>query len=202
MVWSSASGELIRKIVLYQKYHRVTECHFRTGSQRDGRAIEFDREVFECGNHACVLPFDPRRDEFVLIRQFRAGAYVAGMPPWTWEMVGGIVGQDESPEAVVRREAMEESGLTLGALMPIYTAMGSPGAMTEIRTMYLGLADTAAAGGFFGLANEGEDIFAEVVSLADARDMLKSGKIIDLTCIAALQWLLLNCDEVRASWGA
>lgn len=201
MDWTHASARLVKKNVLFQGYHRVTEFHFEIGSQRDGRAIELDREVFDCGVHACVLPYDPRRDEVVLIRQFRAGAYAAGMPPWTWEMVGGMVGKDESADAVVCREAVEESGLTLKALMPIYKAMGCPGAVSEIRTMYLGLADTSGAGGFFGLESEGEDIFADVVSLANALAMLKDGKIIDLTCIAALQWLLLNRDDVHASWG-
>lgn len=201
MIWTQATAWLIKKSVLFQGYHRVSEFHFGAKSQRDGKDFVLDREVFDCGNHACVLPYDPRRDEVVLIRQFRAGAYVAGMPPWTWEMVGGIVGEGESAEAVVRREAMEESGLTLKALMPLYKAMACPGAVTEIRTMFLGLADTREAGGFFGLESEGEDIFADVVSLATARTMLKRGDIVDLTCIAALQWLLLNRDEVQASWG-
>jgi len=201
MISAPANARLIKKSILFQGYHRVTEFHFRAGSQRDGKDFALDREVFDCGNHACVLPYDPRRDEVVLIRQFRAGAYVAGMPPWTWEMVGGIVGEGETPDAVVRREAVEESGLALRALMPICKAMACPGAVTEIRTMFLGLADTQEAGGFFGLESEGEDIFANVVSLATVRTMLKRGDIIDLTCIAALQWLLLNRDEVQASWG-
>jgi len=194
------SAQLLKCNVLFQGYHRVTEYHFKTSSQQDGRAIHFDREVFECGRHACVLPYDPRRNEVVLIRQFRAGAYVAGMSPWTWEMIGGIVGDGESTAAVVRREAIEEGGLTLKALMPIYKAMACPGALAETRTMYLGRVDTSDAGGHFGLVAEGEDIFAAAMTLPKALEMLKGEEIIDLTCITALQWLMLHYDAVQANW--
>jgi ADP-ribose pyrophosphatase len=49
------------------------------------------REVFERGQAGAVLLYDPQRDEVVLIRQFRAGAYVAGRHPLTWEVVAGII---------------------------------------------------------------------------------------------------------------
>ena len=78
-----------------------------------------------------MLPYDPRRDEVVLIRQFRAGAYVAGRHPWTWEIVAGIIEEDETPEELVRREAVEEAALEISEVIPIHDVMLSPGACSE-----------------------------------------------------------------------
>ena len=56
------------------------------------------REVFERGQAGAVLLYDPQRDEVILIRQFRAGAYVAGHHPWIWEAVAGIIEENETAE--------------------------------------------------------------------------------------------------------
>ncbi|MEQ8695449.1 MAG: NUDIX domain-containing protein, partial [Bauldia litoralis] len=68
------------------------------------------REVFERGHAAAVLPYDPVRDEVVLIEQFRPGPLAAGeASPWLIEIVAGIIDPGETPEEVVRREADEEA---------------------------------------------------------------------------------------------
>ena len=81
-----------------------------TASTRAARAPSSGAKCSSAATPAAVLPYDPRRDEVVLIRQFRAGAYVAGRHPWTWEIVAGIIEDGESPEDLVRREAVEEAG--------------------------------------------------------------------------------------------
>lgn len=67
----------------------------------------------------CVLPYDPQRDEVVLIEQFRVGAMGRTDNPWLVEMVAGLIDKDEQPEEVAHREAEEEAGLTFSALWPI-----------------------------------------------------------------------------------
>lgn len=192
--------ELLEHRVVFEGYHRVGEYHFRHSSLCGGADILMDREVFHCGQHACVLPYDPRRGEIVLVRQFRAGTYVAGRHPWTWELVGGVIEKGETAEEVVHREAVEEAGISLKALIPIYQVMACPGAMSETRTMFLGRADTRQAGGVFGVDVENENILAEPKSLAAAIEMMERGEILDLTCIAALQWLILHRREVDERW--
>ena len=104
--------ELVEHEVAFQGYFRVGRYFFRHGLYQGGQSAIVRREVFERGHAAAVLPYDPRRDEVVLIRQFRAGAYVAGRHPWTWEIVAGIIEHDESPEELIRREAVEEAALS------------------------------------------------------------------------------------------
>ena len=75
------------------------------------------REIFERGGVAAVIPFDPIRDEVVLIEQFRPGPMAAGHSnPWTVEIVAGILEEGETPEALAHRETEEETGGTLQAL--------------------------------------------------------------------------------------
>src|SRR3546814_8313561 len=72
---------------------------------------EISREVFERGHAAAALPYDPVRDEVVLIEQFRTGALAAGRGPWLTEVVAGMIEEGETPEAVVGREMREEAGI-------------------------------------------------------------------------------------------
>ena len=136
------TAELVRHEVAFQGYFKVVRYFFRHTLHKGGMSDVISREVFERGQAGAVLPYDPQRDEVVLIRQFRAGAYVAGRHPWTWEAVAGIIEKDETAEAMVRREAVEEAGLEVGDLLPIQNVMLTPGACSEACQIFLGRIDT------------------------------------------------------------
>jgi ADP-ribose pyrophosphatase len=193
-------AELVEHVAAFQGYFKVGRYFFRHSLHQGGQSPVISREVFERGHAAGVLPYDPVRDEVVLIRQFRAGLYVAGRHPWGWEVVAGIIDEGETPEQVVRREAVEEAGLKIGDLVPIYNLMLSPGAVSESCALFLGRIDSTSAGGVFGLESEGEDILVKVVPLTEARAMLDRGEIDNAAAVVALQWLALHRDEVRSRW--
>jgi ADP-ribose pyrophosphatase len=192
--------ELVGHEVAYQGRFRIGRYLFRHGLYQGGQSKVLRREVFERGHAAAVLPYDPVRDEVVLIRQFRSGAYVAGRHPWTWEVVAGIIEDGESPEELVRREAVEEAALAVGDILPMHEFVVSPGACSETCATYLGRVDTASAGGIFGLEEEGENILVKVFPFAEARAMLDRNEIDNAIAVIALQWLALHRDEVRARW--
>ena len=194
------TAELVRHEVAFQGYFRVVRYFFRHTLHDGGMSDVISREVFERGQAGAVLLYDPRRDEVVLIRQFRAGAYVAGHHPWTWEAVAGIIEKDETAETMIRREVVEEAGLTVGELLPIQNVMLTPGACSETCQIFLGRIDTSNAGGVFGLASEGEDILVKVMSFADAYVLLERNEIDNAVGVIALQWLALHRDEVRKRW--
>ena len=192
--------ELVDSEVAFQGYFRVGRYRFRHGLYQGGQSGIVKREVFERGTAAAVLPYDPRRDEVVLIRQFRAGAYVAGRHPWIWEIVAGIIEPGEAPEELVRREAVEEASLELREVIPVHDVILSPGACSEGCVIFVGHVDSGAAGGIHGLESEGENILVKPVSFAEARTMLEHGEIGNAVAVIALQWLALHRDEVRARW--
>jgi len=192
--------ELVDHVVAFQGYFRVGRYFFRHSLHQGGQSPVISREVFERGHAAGVLPYDPIRDEVVLIRQFRAGSYVAGRHPWTWEVVAGIFEEGESPEQLVRREAVEEAGLEIGDVIPIHDLILSPGAMSETCALFLGRVDSSNASGVFGVESEGENILVKVVPFAEVRAMLDRGEIENAAAVVALQWLALHRDEVRSRW--
>jgi ADP-ribose pyrophosphatase len=193
-------AELVRHEVAFHGYFKVVRYFFRHTLHKGGMSAVISREVFERGQAGAVLPYDPQRDEVVLIRQFRAGAYVAGRHPWTWEVVAGIIEEGESAEALIRREAVEEAGLPMGDLLPIQNVMLTPGACSEACRIFLGRVDTSKAGGVFGLASEGEDILVKVLPFAEAYAMVTRGEIDNAVGVIALQWLALHRDDVRKRW--
>jgi len=72
----------------------------------------------------------------------------------------------------------------------------SPGGTNEKIHLYLGLADLGETGGLHGLKDEGEDIRVTRLSVADGAIALKAGRINNATTIMALQWLLLNKEQM------
>jgi ADP-ribose pyrophosphatase len=194
------TAELVRQEVAFQGYFQVVRYFFRHTLHNGGMSDVISREVFERGQAGAVLLYDPQRDEVVLIRQFRAGAYSAGHHPWTWEAVAGIIEKDETAESMIRREVVEEAGLTVGELLPIQSIMLTPGACSEACQIFLGRIDTTKAGGVFGLASEGEDILVKVMPFAEAYALLERNEVDNAVGVIALQWLALHRDEVRKRW--
>lgn len=196
------SVELINRNTVYKGRFEVARYRLRHRRHDGGWSDVIEREVFERGRAAAVLPYDPLRDEIVLIEQFRPGAYAAGLEPWLLEIVAGIVDEGETAQDVVRREAQEEAGLELGELVPIASCILSPGACSETLDIFVGRTDAGNAGGVFGLAHEHEDIRAAAFSVAQAEAMLAAGSVRNAVTVIALQWLLLNRTRLRDRWGA
>lgn len=155
------------------------------------------REVFRRGHAVAMLPYDPIRDEIVLIEQFRVGALETSEQPWLLEIVAGMIGENEDPEGVCRRESIEEAGLEVGNLVKLTEYLPSPGGMTERLHLYIGAVDASKAEGVHGLDYEHEDILVHRVSRLKAFEMLKQGKFDNSAIIIAIQWFALYFDELR-----
>ena len=200
MTDAKETAELIRKETAFQGYFKVVRYFFRHSLHNGGTSEVISREVFERGQAGAALLYDPDRDEVVLIRQFRAGAYVAGHHPFTWELVAGIIEEGETPEVMIRREVVEEAGLTVGELELVQNIMLTPGACSESCQMFIGRIDATKAGGVFGLASEGEDILVKVLPFADAYALVERNEVDNSVGVIGLQWLALHRDELRKRW--
>ena len=192
--------EVIEKTTPFRGYFQVDLYRLRHRKYDGGWSGEMTREIFERGHAAAVLLYDPERDSVVLIEQFRPGAYAAAMEPWLIEIVAGIIEAGETPEDVVRREAEEEAGCTVGALHPIGTFLATPGGSSETLTIYCGRVDSGGAGGVHGLDHEDEDIRVLPMSRQEALEKMARGGVTNLTAAVALQWLALNYTELMRIW--
>ena len=194
--------EVFERIVCYQGFFRLERYRLRHRLFSGVWSREMVREVFERGHAAAVLPYDPGRDQVVLVEQFRIGALQAPGGPWLLEIIAGIIDPGETPEEVVRREAVEESDCVLQEVVPICEYHVSPGGTTERISLFCGKVDASHLGGVHGLAEEEEDIRVLVMSTDEAVALLHTGKIQSAAPIIALQWLLLNRESLRRRWGA
>lgn len=184
----------------FSGFYRIERLQLRHRQFAGNMGPLISRELFVRHDAVCVLPYDPQRDEVVLVEQFRVGALEAGVNPWLLELVAGLIDKDEEPEEVARREAVEEAGITLGALWPISQYLPSPGGSNELVHLFVGRCDSSQAVGIHGLAEEGEDIRVHVLALEDALQALRDGRINNAASMLALQWLALNRAEVRGLW--
>ncbi|VFS38494.1 ADP-ribose pyrophosphatase [Escherichia coli] len=126
--------------------------------------MRYGGKFLERGHAAVLLPFDPVRDEVVLIEQIRIAAYDTSETPWLLEMVAGMIEEGESVEDVARREAIEEAGLIVKRTKPVLSFLASPGGTSERSSIMVGEVDATTASGIHGLADENEDIRVHVVS--------------------------------------
>jgi ADP-ribose pyrophosphatase len=192
--------DIIEKTTAFQGYFRIDRYRLRHSLHLGGMSGEITREVFERGHAVAVLPFDPVRDELVLIEQFRIGAHAAGQDPWMTEIVAGIIDEGESVRSVAERETEEETGLTAEELWPMVRYLVSPGGATESVEMFLGRVDSTKAGGIHGLDHEDEDIRVFTLPFAEVSDFVESGRADNAMTLVALQWLLLHHDDVISCW--
>ncbi len=98
---------------------------------------EVRREIFERGHAAVLLPFDPVRDEVVLIEQIRIAAIDTSESPWLLEMIAGMIEEGETDEEVARREAIEEAGLHVGRVKKVLSYLASPAAPASAHPYWL-----------------------------------------------------------------
>ena len=104
----SEKAEVVRHEVAYQGYFKVGRYFFRHSLHRGGMSEVISREVFERGQAGAVLPYDPARDEVILIRQFRWPVFEWGYRKLLVEVIAGKLDGD-TPEGCVTREALEEA---------------------------------------------------------------------------------------------
>ncbi len=192
--------KIIEKSAGYNGFFKVNVYRLQHRLFAGGWNQPIVRELFERGHAAALLPYDPVRDEIVLVEQFRIGAMETCSTPWLLELVAGIIDEGETAEAVVRREAVEEAGIEVARCEHAISYLVSPGGSTERIEVFVGEVDASKARGLHGLADEGEDIRVHVVSREQAYAWLKEGRIDNAASVIALQWLALNHSELRARW--
>jgi nudix-type nucleoside diphosphatase (YffH/AdpP family) len=160
--------------------------------RRDGTWQTQQRETYDRGNAAVILPYNPMRRTVVLIKQFRYPTYVNGYDELMIEAVAGLL-DDESPENRIRAEAEEEAGYRLRHVQKVFEAFMSPGSVTERLHFFVAEYEPdMKIGDGGGLQDEGEDIEVIEPTIDEALAMIADGRIVDGKTIMLLQYAALN----------
>ena len=185
----------------YQAFFRVTELEVSHRGFKGDFSGRIERAAFRIGPVTTVLPYDPVRDEVVLIEQWRAGPWVSGDPrPWSLEIIAGRIEPGEDPEATARREAVEEAGAHLQRLETIGCFYASPGATDEYVHAYAAEADLTLVDGVHGLDCEHEDIRVVKLPFWAAMEALARGELTAAPAALSLLWLARHRDRLRVDW--
>jgi ADP-ribose pyrophosphatase len=139
-----------------------------------------DLEIVRHSGASAVVPLldSGKEPQIVLVRQYRyaTNGYI-------YEVPAGRLAPDETPESCASRELKEETGYSAAVFRKLTTIYTTPG-FTDER-IHLFVAEQLTPG---KSAHE-PDEFLELhpVSLSEAVEMVRTGKIVDAkTCIALL----------------
>jgi ADP-ribose pyrophosphatase len=188
--------------IVYQGFYQVQKLKLQHRLFKGGWSSELQRELVVRLPAVAVLMYDAKRDEVVLIEQFRVGAMGHEDGPWQLEMVAGMIDTQETSEQVAVRECEEESGamITESDLEVVCKYLVTPGGSNESLDIYCAPVDSSQLGGVHGLPTEGEDIQVQVIERQMLWQMLEQGKLTNAATIIATQWLQIHYLRLQAQW--
>jgi ADP-ribose pyrophosphatase len=193
---------LLEHIIGYAGFFRLIRYGLQFERHDGTMSRPIAREVFARGDAVMVIPYDPVRQEVLLVEQFRAGAYANAARtahPWLLEFPAGMIEPGQSPEEAARREVSEETGLVVGdgagALQQLYSYFTSPGGCSERITLFVAhvsLADFDTLP-HRGNHHEDEDIKVHRVPVAELNRLIEAGQIADASTLLGVAALQLSC---------
>lgn len=177
--------------VIFDNYATVKSTTFEW-RRANGEWQTQQRETFDRGNAATILPYNVSARTVMLVKQFRYPAYINGYDELMIEAAAGLL-DDASPEVRIRLEVEEEIGYRLHDVEKIFEAFMSPGAVTEKLHFFIAEYEPEMKiGDGGGLAHEGEEIEVLELTIDEALAMIADGRIIDAKTIMLLQYAALN----------
>lgn len=179
--------EVIKDKVLSDNYFILRNITYDL-TRKNGDVIRHKREVYDRGNGATILLYNPEKKSVVLIRQFRVATWVNGNEDGRLiETCAGLLDDDE-PEVCIRKEAIEETGYAVTEVRKVFELYMSPGGVTEIVHFFIARYDDSIRANSGG-GVEDEDIEVLELPFAQALEMMKSGEIRDGKAVILLQYL-------------
>jgi nudix-type nucleoside diphosphatase (YffH/AdpP family) len=171
----------------------------------DGKMSQDERRlVFERGDAVAVLLLNLDTRSVIVVQQFKVPALVGRrrdhpsiIDGWIIEAIAGVIEPNETPEAAIIRETMEETGYQIRFPKLIAKFLSSPGATSERIFLYFAEVrerDKTGKGG--GI--DDEDIKTLQMTLDNLFDRLAKGSIDDPKLLIAAYWLqdhVKNVDD-------
>jgi ADP-ribose pyrophosphatase len=156
-----------------------------------GRVFDIDRDIVRLPNgrevtidvvrhpRSVVLLPMPEPGHVVLVRQFR---YAVNKR--LWELPAGGVDEGEQPEDAAKRECHEEIGKVPDTVVRLASLLPTPGYCDEEMVFFRlsGLSEPTEA----AAVDEDEDIEPRTFALADVREMIRKGEIVDMKTVVGL----------------
>ncbi len=183
----SLNIHVIKDKILSENYFLLRNMTYEL-TRRDGSVVRHKREVYDRGNGATVLLYNPSKQSVVLVRQFRVATWVNGNPDGMLiETCAGLLDND-APEVCIRKEAIEETGYQVGEARKVFELYMSPGGVTELIHFFIAEYSEAQRANRGGGVDD-EDIEVQELPFVRALEMVANGEIQDGKAVILLQYL-------------
>jgi ADP-ribose pyrophosphatase len=140
-------------------------------------------EIVRHPGSVVLLPM-PAPNEIILIRQYR---YT--IDRWLWELPAGTLKPNEDALLGAARECEEEIGLVPGAVQRVAAFFPTPGFCDEIMMFFRCSGLRPPDPDSDVRKDEDEELEPRTFTLAEAREMVRSGDIVDLKTAVGLTLL-------------
>lgn len=183
----SLNIHVIKDKILSENYFLLRNMTYEL-TRRDGSVVRHKREVYDRGNGATVLLYNPNKQSVVLVRQFRVATWVNGNSDGMLiETCAGLLDND-APEVCIRKEAIEETGYQVGEARKVFELYMSPGGVTELIHFFIAEYSEAQRANRGGGVDD-EDIEVLELPFVRALEMVANGEIQDGKAVILLQYL-------------
>ena len=184
--------KIINKKNLYTGFFNLNKYQFIHQKHDGNWTNEVEREIFSGAHVSTLLPYDPIKKEIILIKQFRAGVISRYDDDYLYEIVAGIIDDNEKPEETAKRECLEETGCEVNKIKTIQSYFPATGSSESYYHLFLGEVNSFKGKRIMGLKSENEDILVKAFKVDHVRKMLKNKQIINGLTLIALQWFFLE----------
>ena len=161
---------------------RVDVCDLQNGVIKD------DYYVLEYPNWVNAIAVT-KEHKIILVRQYRHGAGIISL-----EVPGGVIDGDESPEAAIKRELLEETGYSFDSAELIVSTYPNPATANNVTFTYLMLGGTKTHGQHL---DEHEILEVEEYSIEDVKKLLNDNKIAQALHCTALFYGLMKLGAIK-----
>ena len=160
-------------------------------TNKDGVTLQHKREVYDRGDGATILLYNREKNSVILTRQFRIATWLNGnQSGMLIEACAGLL-DDDSPEACIRKEAIEETGYQVGNVVKLYDLYMSPGGVTELLHFFAAEYNDSTRASEGGGVDD-EDIDVMEIAFPQAWSMVKDGRIKDAKTVMLLQYAFIE----------
>jgi len=142
-----------------------------------------DMEIVRHPGSVVLLPI-PEPGKIILIRQYR---YT--IDRWIWELPAGSLKPNENPDHAAPRECEEEIGLVPHKVTRLRGYYPTPGFCDEEMIYYRCEDLRPPAADSTAQKDEDEEIEPRTFTVDEARELVRSGEIVDLKTLAGLALL-------------
>ena len=100
------------KKICIQGFFKLKKIEFIHQKHDGSWSGQVDREIFGGAHVSTLLPYDPQRKEIVLIQQFRAGVISRYDEDYLYEIVAGIIDENELAEDTAKENVLKKQDVS------------------------------------------------------------------------------------------